>query len=312
MKKIIFVIVLLIIFPIMINSIYSEKTIDELLESADLKSSENSEQSFHDAIKDYEEVLEIDSDNVFALNGIGAMLLLLNEIDEAEPFIDRALEVDPEFVSALSNKSIILQYNGEKELAIEMFERALEIEPDNLQTLFNKANLLKGLDVDASLGTLDRIIKLDPGNQNAIAQKDNLLNSLREIRVDGYLQMALRDKNGILIGYAESDVIFIKNSTYVEFYLFQTSTQVNELLVDGKKYFNFIMGDTLLMPVDKLTPSKSGISLHNILIHKGGQEIKYTPVIARTHGYLTEEGDVIEQLLQIVVPQRNTAEQISD
>lgn len=310
MKKIIFVITILIIFPVMINSIYSEKTIDELLESAKVLSEQG---NISEAIYEYEKVLEIDPENSFANNGKGAMLILLEEYDRAEPFVDKALEIKPKFVSALSNKAIILQFNDEKEIALEVLETALVIEPNNIDVLFNKANILKWLDVDKSIITLNKIIKLDPENKNAVDQKQNIFNNLEEVRIDGYIQMVLRDKNGSLIGYFESDVIYIRNSTFVEQPLIHSADFVNQLDIDGKKFIQLIMNKVITGKVHyEKTPSKSGISL-NLLLDEGKiTEIEYDPVTFRTHGYFTEKHDTIQELAQIIFPQRQPIEQISN
>ena len=55
------------------------------------------------ALKIYEEILEIDSENINALNGIGSAYMKLNNSDEAENYYDKSLSIC-ENSSAFLNK----------------------------------------------------------------------------------------------------------------------------------------------------------------------------------------------------------------
>jgi len=298
MKKIISIIILLLVFPIIINSIYSEKTIDELLESAKIMGEQG---MFSEAITEYEKILKVDPNNPDANNSKGAMLLLLDRYDEAEFFIDKALESDPENVSALSNKGIILQEKDQIELALITFEKALKIEPDNIQTLFNKANVLKSLDKDKSLEVYDEIFRIDPYNKKALDEKTNLLETLGEIRVNGYIQLAIRNQDGQLIGYIESDMIVMKDTSMISELLANHAQQMNEVTIDNDKYINYISNYLLPSSLPE-TPSKSGTTMWAAITGPHEEMIRFEYLVARTHGYMTEEGDVMENLIQIFLP----------
>ena len=117
---------------------FAEDTIEELhKESAILVSQER----YDEALKVFDQILEIDSDNVKAMINRGAVLTLIGENEKAISVADRILTIEPNNIKALSNKGTALANIGYTYDAISVFERGLEIDPDN-QKLIDGRNFL--------------------------------------------------------------------------------------------------------------------------------------------------------------------------
>lgn len=76
------------------------------------------------AIIIFNEILEIEPENVDALNGKGSALMKLNKFNEAEIYFDKSLTIK-ENSTALINKGIILKNKKEYKKAIECYNKAV-------------------------------------------------------------------------------------------------------------------------------------------------------------------------------------------
>lgn len=151
------------------------------------------------ALKIYGEILEIDPENIDALNGIGSAHIKLNNFDEAEKFFDKSLSIC-ENSSALLNKGIICKYKNNTKKAIYYYDKACEID-SNLKNIINmlkdeliskeinfndKANkvIKQGISMKKqnrlwdSLDSFEQAIKLDPSCKSEV---DKLINDTKEI-----------------------------------------------------------------------------------------------------------------------------------
>lgn len=77
----------------------------------------------------FENVLELDPDNVYAHYNLGLLAQDAGKDALAIKQYDAALKTDPKFTSALYNKGIVLE-TSDLEAAVEAYRRALKIEPD--------------------------------------------------------------------------------------------------------------------------------------------------------------------------------------
>ncbi len=118
------------------NTFAEEYTIEELHK----KSAEFVSQSlFNEAIEVFDQILEIDPDNVKALINRSAVLIEIGQNEKALYDTNRILTIDPNNVKALSNKGIALANIGYSYDAITTFEKAIELDPNN-QKLINARN----------------------------------------------------------------------------------------------------------------------------------------------------------------------------
>ena len=90
------------------------------------------------ALNIFDEVLEIEPDNIEALNGKGSSLMKLNRLDEADRYYNQSLSIC-ENSSALLNKGIIFKHKNDFENALIFYDKACQINPQ----LENIVNILK-------------------------------------------------------------------------------------------------------------------------------------------------------------------------
>lgn len=96
------------------------------------------------AIEIFDEVLEIEPENIDALNGKGSTLMKLNRLNEAEKWFNQSLLISKNS-SAYLNKGIIAKQKNEFEKALAHYDKALKINPN----LKNIINILKSEITDA-------------------------------------------------------------------------------------------------------------------------------------------------------------------
>ena len=123
---------------------FADNVIDELhKESAILVSQER----YDEALGVFDQILEIDPDNVKALINHGAVLTLIGENERAISVADRILTIEPNNIKALSNKGTALANIGYTYDAISVFEKGLEIDPDNQKLIDGRNFLFKFIDL---------------------------------------------------------------------------------------------------------------------------------------------------------------------
>jgi serine/threonine protein kinase len=99
----------------------------------------NSLGRFDEAIKCYEQALEINPQNVLAWNNKGASLNSLGRFDEALGCYDQAIKIDPQDADAWYNKGVSLARLGRFDEEIKCYEQALEINLQHALAWYNKA-----------------------------------------------------------------------------------------------------------------------------------------------------------------------------
>lgn len=297
MKIIFSGIIFLLLLPLVVTSIYSQTQLENFtLEDLIVKKSNE------DMLKEYEMILENDPNNVQALSDMGGTLLLELRYEEAGNFLDKALEIEPNFVPALSNMGILVQHSIGIDKALEYFEKGLEVDPHNLDLLFNKSNALKfKLQLDESLDVLNEILHLEPDNQRAISEKTELYFNFPESRIDGLMQSVLRNSDGQLVAYFESDIIFIKNLKGITNIFLNSAQSVRNYELDGQEYYNGILSAQSSFPNDGRV-MRTGAYFTFTTTEPQNVEIEYPGITGRSQGYLIAEEDSLYTLFQIIVP----------
>ena len=100
---------------------------------------------YEDAICFFDKALDIEPNNVGALNDKGKSLNSLGRHEEALHYLDKALEINPLFASAITNKGLSLSQLGRSEEALRYYDKSLEISPQNVASLINKGNYFNGI-----------------------------------------------------------------------------------------------------------------------------------------------------------------------
>lgn len=84
-----------------------------------------------EARQSYQEVLESDPTNPFALYNLGLLAQGDGDLTSAEDFYRRSLAVDAEFEAALFNLAIVRAQLGDSDEAIELYKRVIAVNPEN-------------------------------------------------------------------------------------------------------------------------------------------------------------------------------------
>lgn len=87
------------------------------------------------ALEIFDEILEIEPENIEAINGKGSTLMKMNMYDEAEKCFNQSLSIS-ESPSAFLNKGNIYKHNNEFDCALKFYDKALSLNP-NLKNIIN-------------------------------------------------------------------------------------------------------------------------------------------------------------------------------
>jgi len=156
---------------------------------------------FNDAISYFDQVLEIEQNNVEALAKKGDALAELGKLDEAASYYDKVirikpylndtsgafylsklLKIDPNHVQALYKRGTSLSFfTNQIEKAISFFDRALEIEPDRPDILASKGYaLVNSNKTEEAIPFFDNALKFDPNFVFALNGKGDALTKLEK------------------------------------------------------------------------------------------------------------------------------------
>jgi len=184
----IFVILSIPLILLTCNTFAENNIIEELhAESAILVS----QSRFNEAIEVFDQILEIDPNNVKALINRSAVLIEIGQNEKAIYDANRILTIDPNNVKALSNKGTALANMGYSHDAISTFEKAIELDPNN-QKLINARNFIFSF-IDLFLLT-EEDEKYYVHLQVQVRTEKNELISVTENTQSEYLPFKLTDK----------------------------------------------------------------------------------------------------------------------
>ena len=139
-----FFVILLVPLILLTCNTFADSPVEELhKESAMLVSQER----YNEALDIFDQILEIDPNNVKALINRSAVLITIGEYQKGINDTDRILTIEPNNIKALSNKGKALANIGLTYDAIENFEKAIEIDPDNYELKKNRNYLFPFVDL---------------------------------------------------------------------------------------------------------------------------------------------------------------------
>jgi len=99
--------------------------------------------NYENAIKAYDNAIEIDAMNYVAWHSRGSAFYQLGKYNEAVESYNRSLEIDPYNMEVWYGKGISLYELGRYNEAVEAFDKVLEIDPENKKALESKKNVLE-------------------------------------------------------------------------------------------------------------------------------------------------------------------------
>ena len=162
MKKI--SLVLVIVFTSFL-ALGQSKRMSKLIESGKMKFELN---DYHGAIKDFNKVIEIDENNVFAFYERGRAKDKLGDFYGSVDDFTKALEIDNKYTQAYIERGNVknekLNYKG----AITDYTKALTLKPENEPLLLKLGQTQMALlSYKESIESFTHLISLDPENRDA-------------------------------------------------------------------------------------------------------------------------------------------------
>jgi len=137
---------------------------------------------FSDAIKCYDEVLELNPNDTTALLNKGNALSELGKHEEALQYNEEVLKIDPKYSSALFNKANDLVALRRFKESISSYDEALKIAPNKPNYWTNKGYAYQQLkDYDKAIECYNEALSIDPNFAPAIKSKTRALTEKRSM-----------------------------------------------------------------------------------------------------------------------------------
>ncbi len=115
------------------------------------------------AIEEYENVLQLDPDNVETHNNLGVIYQEQGDLDKAFEHFQFVMTHNPEMDEVHNNLGVIYYLRGEHEKAMQEYQKALELNHDNLKCLINLGLVYKAQGMKLrTIDTLETILKIEP------------------------------------------------------------------------------------------------------------------------------------------------------
>jgi len=151
-----------------------------------------------------------DNNTIEELHDKSANLVSQGKFGEAIEIFDQILEIDPENIKALINRGAVLITIGQNQGGIDDANMVLTIDPNNIKVLQNKGIALTnlGYNYDA-ITTFEKAIDLVPNDQalkdrrNYLFSQINLLETSTQEKYEVHVQARLTNQEGKLVSVTE-------------------------------------------------------------------------------------------------------------
>ena len=97
--------------------------------------------NFKEALKIYNELIVRDKKNSQLLLFLGTLHLQINKNEQAKNYLELSLDIDKNNIIAINNLALVYEKLEKKDKAINLFKRSIEISPKNPESFFRIANL---------------------------------------------------------------------------------------------------------------------------------------------------------------------------
>jgi tetratricopeptide (TPR) repeat protein len=164
-----------------------------------------------EAIKAYNQALEIDPENPDAWNNKGLILAVAGNYKEALNCHLKAVDLDPDNVDAISNIGMIHTKMENSQKALEWYDKALSMDPNHQTTWNNKGNLLSKMgQYQEALRCYDKALEINPEYMAAMNNKAvELIHLKRYDEALGLLNSVLKSRPLFSEGW------YVKGKAYV-------------------------------------------------------------------------------------------------
>ncbi len=117
---------------------------------------------FGDAILCYNSILQVRSEDVDALVGLGDAMLNLSDVEEADKFLQQAIRLSPGDERAWCKRAHVLNRKGRWGAAIQLYNRSIALKWNYAEPWMGKAEIhLRQGDYDVAVDNYDKAIKID-------------------------------------------------------------------------------------------------------------------------------------------------------
>ena len=160
----------------------------------------------------YVEISASNEDEIIFLEQIMIEKINDRKFDDALIYADKILDIDPENVNALNNKGGIFIELELYENAVNNFDSALRLDVNNTGILNNKGiALIQQQKVVESFEAFYKSLTIDPTNQIAYEYTKKIMQNMNWVDEtnNGYAVLTIRDANGNLVGYTRANSISV-------------------------------------------------------------------------------------------------------
>lgn len=127
---------------------------------------------YDEAIKNYNDVLKEDSDEIAAYNGRGIAYGKKNDLDSAIKDFSQTIKLDPNYAEGYYNLGLAHSEKGDAQKALADFNKAIELNPNYAEAYNNRGTIYVSLgDNNKAMADFKKAVELDPNNIDA---KNNL------------------------------------------------------------------------------------------------------------------------------------------
>mgnify|MGYP001566201508 FL=1 len=186
------------------------------------------------------------SNDISLLESQAIEMINESKYDKAIIYLDKILEIDPQNINALNNKGGILIKSGNYSNAIDYFDEILKIDGNNTQALNNKAIALSKLQLYVqSLELFYKSLLTDPSNQNTFNNTKSLSEKLYWIdeTPKSFGVVKVHDKNGNLVIY--SKIHTIKVQPPLGYITLKNFGSLQEIEINGEKHKILFYNETV-------------------------------------------------------------------
>jgi tetratricopeptide (TPR) repeat protein len=189
----VFIITISILVPKPIITVTGQTSAEQLTKLMHEGNFLYTQKKFDQALKSFEKVLALDSNNTFAMDRIGLILHNLGNDKDAIRYFDKSLAIDPNNTATLNNKGLALGILGNHTAALDLFDKVLSIDPNSTDAYINKGAALGVLGkYGDALTSIDKALASDPNNTAALTVKALTLYSAGNgTEAKGYLDKIL-------------------------------------------------------------------------------------------------------------------------
>lgn len=221
-----------------------------------------------------------------------------NNYETAIEYLDKVLEIEPQNIEVLRNKGALLGIQERYDEATKIFEQVMELDPGNEQVWYNLARVNYETKNYYQAGILiEKFIEKNPNHLEAKKLKENIILKSKT-PIDGIVQIVIRDSTGRLVGYSESQKLFLFDVPY-------TYTYMEKWPV--KEFLSFNQTDYALYEFTDKTEIKSEsetnfIGTAFINLSNENSTIVFPAVIADLYGLPKHKGDSLTYFWNFILP----------